>query len=708
MVDLHPEVLDREHLLTLRADEAAAWTPGYSYLTAIAQYEGYVWVHKAVKALADNFAPLPYRVKRGDELTSDHPLLRLLTDVNDAMSSADLRHWYMSDMLLGGESGFELVRDKRRRYVEVWPRQPHTIKIVPDKARKRYYKVDHYTIDDMLSAPYDLPHDELIHFKFYNPRNPWRGLAPGQAAQLSIVIDQLSQMWSRYFFRNNARPDYAIISTAATRGEREEIQKQVMEEYSTVRDSHKPIVLEKDISDIKIMSYPPKDLWFDRLREMSRDEVGAIYGVPDMVMGFGADTYDTEEKRTAALRMLWLMTLLPLTRHHDTRLTEFFRGVGELRPDESIISDTSSVDVLQGDFGKKIEQANTLWGLGVPFNTINRRLGLGFEDVPGGDVGYLPLNLAPLGAAQPPAGGDKGKSKTLALYSRRNGHARKDRRVVEFGGEEHKRLYELFKQRLDPRQRRVQAAVTDIFEQQRDEVMDELERADGDADLRAVARDPFDREAWQERAAAIVLPVLTLVMTQAGQDALDDLDWTDTFDGELPEIVEAMRRQAQTFAERIDDTTWDRLRNSLGDGLQEGEGVNALMERVEQVMGDRIRSSAEAIARTETLRATGRGTQAAWEQSGIVESKQWISALIPGRTRADHAAAHGQIAPLGEPFDVGGEALMFPGDEAGSAENTINCLCTETPVLSEARALQLRRGQAPAHSERGQATGEGR
>jgi len=31
-----------------------------------------------------------------------------------------------------------------------------------------------------------------------------------------------------------------------------------------------------------------------------------------------------------------------------------------------------------------------------------------------------------------------------------------------------------------------------------------------------------------------------------------------------------------------------------------------------------------------------------------------------------------------EPFDVDGEDLQYPGDPAGSAGNTINCLCSMT------------------------------
>jgi hypothetical protein len=37
--------------------------------------------------------------------------------------------------------------------------------------------------------------------------------------------------------------------------------------------------------------------------------------------------------------------------------------------------------------------------------------------------------------------------------------------------------------------------------------------------------------------------------------------------------------------------------------------------------------------------------------------------------------ADGQVRKANEPFDVGGEELMYPRDPSGSPENTINCHC---------------------------------
>jgi len=58
-------------------------------------------------------------------------------------------------------------------------------------------------------------------------------------------------------------------------------------------------------------------------------------------------------------------------------------------------------------------------------------------------------------------------------------------------------------------------------------------------------------------------------------------------------------------------------------------------------------------------------------------NKVWVADLDE-KTRAWHADADFQSVEWGEPFQVGGEQLQYPGDESmgASLENIINCRCT--------------------------------
>ena len=54
--------------------------------------------------------------------------------------------------------------------------------------------------------------------------------------------------------------------------------------------------------------------------------------------------------------------------------------------------------------------------------------------------------------------------------------------------------------------------------------------------------------------------------------------------------------------------------------------------------------------------------------------KRWVTRR-DDRVRPTHAAADGQTVPVGEPFIVGGWALMFPGDPVAPLVETAGCRC---------------------------------
>lgn len=98
-----------------------------------------------------------------------------------------------------------------------------------------------------------------------------------------------------------------------------------------------------------------------------------------------------------------------------------------------------------------------------------------------------------------------------------------------------------------------------------------------------------------------------------------------------------------------------------------------------------IAARAETITRTEAGRVLEAAAQARMKEAARVVpglKKQWQhgGSALP---RPAHLAAHGQIREVNEPFDVGGEKLMFPRDPAGSAGNTINCSCYTVPYKEE-------------------------
>lgn len=124
---------------------------------------------------------------------------------------------------------------------------------------------------------------------------------------------------------------------------------------------------------------------------------------------------------------------------------------------------------------------------------------------------------------------------------------------------------------------------------------------------------------------------------------------------------------------------------SITSGILQGKSIGRIADDLQRRIETMNRASAIRTARTAVTNAQNAGRQAAFEQAakmGIQVRKRWI-ATKDMRTRHAHGAADGQTVDYDEPFNVGGEPLMFPGDDSGSPWNIYNCRCTVRTVEKE-------------------------
>jgi len=186
------------------------------------------------------------------------------------------------------------------------------------------------------------------------------------------------------------------------------------------------------------------------------------------------------------------------------------------------------------------------------------------------------------------------------------------------------------------------------------------------------------------------------------------------------------------FAQEIDRTTNDNLTEMLQQAMREGWTVDEARKQIDlqfdqYIEGNQVdctqgdlsateqwfcdrqpKYRREAIARTETIRASSAGSQALFEAWQVVEKKEWL-ATGDARTRISHLHAWANYSEGGTPgpislgamFQVGNSSLMYPGDPRGSPEETVNCRCVLLPWFSEAAGTpeQIQEQQAAIAAE---------
>lgn len=136
---------------------------------------------------------------------------------------------------------------------------------------------------------------------------------------------------------------------------------------------------------------------------------------------------------------------------------------------------------------------------------------------------------------------------------------------------------------------------------------------------------------------------------------------------------------------RVAETTRQQIVNQITAGQNAGEGISAIAKRISSNVGIISRQRGALIARTETHGAANYGADGAARATGLKLRKEWVAAEDE-RTRLAHAQADTDIVDMDQPFMVGGEALMYPGDPAGSAGNIINCRCAISHVVDDGLA----------------------
>jgi len=187
----------------------------------------------------------------------------------------------------------------------------------------------------------------------------------------------------------------------------------------------------------------------------------------------------------------------------------------------------------------------------------------------------------------------------------------------------------------------------------------------------------FDLHRFSQGLLTSLRPITAQALHTAGQQLFDELGKDDPFTMP-PERVLQFTRQRENRLKDVPDEIHAQIKASLEDGLDAGESIDKLSDRIRAEFNDIGRARGRTIAMTETSAAYGHAREDAMNQAGV-QYKQWLTSGNDN-VRPAHEEANGQVVGVDEPFSVGGEELRYPGDPDGSAGNVINCHCVSIAV----------------------------
>ena len=633
-------------------------------------------VYACSRARAQRLASLPIVLYKGvgkqRKPVERGRLYELLAKVNPYWTFNRLMDVSEMSMCIWGEA-FWFIDGKR----EIWwaPSDKVSVKASRDKY------ISHFEyLPDGAAQPIRFEREETVWFRYPNPLDHLEPLSPLTAAAISADMSIAAQIANKGIFTNGNQMGGYIgpkPGSSFTTAQAKELEQGLTRRFSGADKRHKWAVFTNEL-DVKPLGVSPKDAEFMESLKWSLEEICRALSVPVDLVG-GRNTYENVD---AAQLSIWADTIKPEARLFSTEIVEQLLSLFPGEADDCEF-DFSDVAILQESEQEAWSIASDKIAKGAI--TINEwREEKNLKAVPWGEVPWFSSTLTPIHDAEkpepPPQLTEVPPADPKALPEKTDEEPRSIHvRAVAYGSAEHERMWTRAIAQMEPWEVQFGTKVAELMRRQKQAVLARLRDQRGARTAEDVASEPFDRARWVKQFREDTRSLYTQIVKSAGEAAIDEVNVAMSFDMDATPVKRMIEKSAQRFAVQVNDTTWDALKASLQEGITNGDSLDLMAKRIEEIMGDRIKSSGEAIARTEVISSSNAARIEGWKQSGTVDKKEWVAALDE-RTRASHVSAHGQTVALDADFTVGGATGPGPGNMSSAGES-VNCRCVVVPVI---------------------------
>lgn len=627
-------------------------------LNYVKTYGANVLVYKSIKLIADTGAGIPlrfYNVKDDEEVTGGD-FFKLWQSINPFVGSYEFRMCLLGYLALMGEV-FVAHEDNLR---EMFILRPDRIKVMPDEKKK----IAGYLYQSGTGArPIRYKAEEITQFKQFNPDSDFRGLSAIKAGMLPLTVDFWAANYNKDFFKNSALPSGVLsvdgdVDADFVKLTREEWEKTYGARYNK---THRLAILGRGTT-FQDITKTAKDMEFTKLREMSREEILSLWGVPPVLVGvFRYANYANSQQQ---VKIFWEFTMKPILRLVES----IFNDVLIPKIEEGIYCehDLSDVDALKENELLKAQTAQVLSQSIFTINEARERV-YSYPPIEGGDE--LPKPIGNAGVVNTPKAQDDVEIKTMTPEEIQTWGVH-DKRLNEHEAGVEQDMVEFF----NGQEKRVLKEFDNLFKSAffRDEKFTEEQ-----IDLIMFMGDEIER---LKNASS---SVLKRILRASASQTLIDLNIDIAFDLS-PAIEKWIKDKSLKLSGLVNETTKRKIKRVLIEGIESGKPVEVMRKGIQEVFKDATKSRARMIARTETNSTMNKGIVEGWRKSEVVDKKVWLTA--PGAEFPRHHLIEGlnkQTVGLDEYFNVSGELLEHPGDPSGSAKNIINCRCTMIAKVKE-------------------------
>ena len=657
-----------QSIVALYGGGAAIWTPKDYWRLAKAGYEECAAAFACVKLIASTASRIPWYVARRDAQGNmnefeSHPLLDLLNRPNEVESGATFTEKILAHFLLAGNSYILGVRGTPSQPPSfLYVLRPDRVQPIADKSGRQLVSGYRYT----GAFPKDFAAEEIMHLRDFHPTHDFLGLSRLEVSGKYVDIMNQAAEWNKKVFQNDMRPPGMLTTESAV--DWTAFKKIFREEYQGYENAGTPLVIRgKDITWTDLTKNPKDMDWLDGQKFTLR-QICAIFGVASELLGDSENkTYSNIQEARKGLYLETILPLLNMIRDEYQRWLAPAYGQG-------IVLDynTDAIPELAEDRSELAKTLDMAWWIKVN----EKRVAMGWDEVPGADVMMIPVNLIPFGPSSdvvpPPAATGKMATKMWREPVRA------------------KALWTAFEQRTRSRERSFLALAQSYLRGQAERVKEAVKgthihtlHADtlfsqGEETKRYVDHFwPWYRDHFVRAGNAGKHAAKGEIFDDGEFKADNPTSWTFTM---TPAQEAKLREMVFESGTKVNTTTIETIYAELLDAqatnMTVAEFARSIYEKVEGF----TRGRAMTWAATESAKTDNYGQLEGYRDSAYVDGKGWLCSFLP-TSRQDHEDISGTEIGIDDYFDLGdGSKMLYPGDPSGNAGEVINCRCSLYPV----------------------------
>lgn len=622
------------------------------------------WVYACVSAIAERVADsdlhLQESTKDGWIDTQNKTALEALSVlrfVNAYTSFYELIFATQAYLELDGNAFWYLPRSENNKISEIWVLDPTRTAVV--KSKSTYIGGFVFTNDSGKDVPLDP--EEVIHFKRFNPKNPYRGLGTVQAADIAIDIDTYASAWQRNFFGNSALPASLLYTDGTLNQEQyNRIRSNWDANYRGVLNSNKLGILE---GGLKYQSLTPnaREMQFTESRKNSRDEILGIFRVPKILLGISEDVNYASADKVEYVFSKYVIK--PKIQFIVGVLNEYYLPLFNLDPQKFRFSFTDPVP--ENLEQKRLDRESGIKNYYITPNEARAEIGL--EPIEGGDELYAPFTVQPLGSA--PVQSDT----TIPVDPAKSISVKKNYTKLEKSKDQQEKT----KAYKDEQAAILKKEYLNLNSDLKTRLLENLKQAkSADNYIQklafSIAKETPDElvrllfenyDDWIGLVYNATKDGLTRILAESGKQTLAQLQVEVDFDLQNPRAVAWLANHAMEDSKSYSDTMKEEIGNLVREGVDQGASIDTIAESISGFFDDQSDWRAERIARTETANAYSQGNLEGYKQSGIVSGKYWVPDAQACEICLGNAAAG----------VIGLDANFPSGDDAPSAHPHCEC-----------------------------------